>query len=135
VNANQAAQFLIEGDDENYDAKVFADRLLLRIYSAPSLLAYLHDIAMIKESDEGKSGVIFQIKFSKLPEETISQVKDLIGVPGIRALAFDEERKPCTGFQFFISDEQLSASKSEKQRPNTRGEGFGQTGRQQPALG
>lgn len=141
MTAREVAKFLIEGDEEDRDAKVFADRLMLRIYSAPSLLSYLRDIAMIKQDDEGEQGYKFQVKFSKLPEEVISQVKDLIAVPGVKAVQFDEEYKGCTGFEFYLTDKQLKASRSENQKPkngpglNTQSARFGSTGNQRPAQG
>jgi hypothetical protein len=107
------ARYLIEGDqDKNFYAKTFADRLLLRVFNSPSLMSYLRNMAVLDSQDAGvePGSITFQLKFSKLPDEVIPQVKELIGVANIRVVEFEENHGQCTGFEFSLNEEELDFS-------------------------
>ena len=118
------AAYLIEGDGthENYYAKVYADRLLMRVFNAPSLMAYLRNIAILDSREEGiqEGEYVFQLKFTKLPDETISQVKELIGLKDIRVVEFEESHTSCTGFEFSLTEEDLDFSKHEPGKQSSK---------------
>ncbi len=115
--ARLVASYLLEGDDDvDYYAKTFADRLLLRVFNAPSLMVYLRNVAVLDSQQEGvEEGYYkFQLKFTKLPLEVLPQVKQLIGVPDIRVFEFEEGNVSCTGFEFTLKQDELDFSKREK---------------------
>ena len=68
------------------------DKLLLRIFENPSLMAYLNNI--------GKNGEKTELDFLDLPVQAIEAVKRLIGPTEIEVLAFESEGRPHVGFRF-----------------------------------
>jgi len=77
-----------QGSIENDTIKVYTDRLLMRIFTVPSLLTYLEDVMI---NDEGKVELIFY----RIPDEFIDQVKNIIGKSGnvdIETLVFNSEQ-------------------------------------------
>jgi hypothetical protein len=68
------------------------DKLLLRIFENPSLMAYLNGV--------GKQGEKTELDFLDLPQQGIEAVKRLIGPTEIEVLAFESEGRPHVGFRF-----------------------------------
>jgi hypothetical protein len=111
--AQFVAAYLLEGDDDtDYFAKTFADRLVLRVFNAPALMVYLRNMAVLDSQQEGvpEGSFKFQLKFTKLPPEVLPQVKQIIGVPDIRVVEFEEGHVSCTGFEFTMKQEDLDFS-------------------------
>jgi hypothetical protein len=107
----RVVDYLLE-DHEDYAAKVFADRLVLRIFNHPSLMTYFRDAVILTAADsqDVPSGVYkFQLKFLRLPREAIDEVKKLIGVPDVRAVEFNDGYMTFTGFEFTIKEADLKA--------------------------
>ena len=69
------SKFLFESpeSDDLRHVKTFADRLALRIYTVPSLLAYMSDVHT--------NGDKVELEFNHIPEEVIKTVSELIGCP------------------------------------------------------
>jgi len=114
--AQFVAAYLLEGDnDTDYFAKSFADRLVLRVFNAPALMVYFRNMAVLDSQHGQQEGVPegsykFQLKFTKLPPEVLPQVKQIIGVPDIRVVEFEEGYVSCTGFEFTVKQEDLDFS-------------------------
>jgi hypothetical protein len=139
--AQLVAAYLIEGDDVDYFAKTFADRLVLRVFNAPALMTYLRNMAVLDSRQEGVSEgeYKFQLKFTRLPSEILPQVKQIIGVPNIRVVEFEEDHVSCTGFEFTLKREDLDFSQkkqdAQKFGPGKSATVFPAQGIQPPVVG
>ena len=78
--------------------RVYVDRLLLRIFSYPSLLTYLQDVRI--------DGNTVELDFVRIPDAIIPNVKKLIGVPS-KAFSFTKDEYPHTGFRFTVKDPKI----------------------------
>jgi hypothetical protein len=66
----------------NKKVNVFLNRLLLRIYSVPSLMTYLADVMPVKNPESDQEGAVnVQLDFLRLPDEIIPQLERLIAAP------------------------------------------------------
>lgn len=84
MNEVTLAKVLIEqGGDPALNKKVavFFNRLLLRIFSVPSLMGYLASVATVPDEESGDGGVKIQLDFLRLPEEVMPQVQRLLAAP------------------------------------------------------
>ena len=70
------------------------DKLLLRIFENPSLMAYLNGV--------GKQGEKTELDFLDLPLQGVEAVKRLIGPTEIEVLTYESEGRPHVGFRFDI---------------------------------
>jgi hypothetical protein len=70
-----------EKDSGRVDKKiaVFLNRLLLRIFSVPSLMSYLNDVTMFRTGDNDRCKI--QLVFNRLPDEIHPQMKRLFCAP------------------------------------------------------
>lgn len=107
MNAHQLAAYLIEADEVDPTLKTFLDRLLLRIFDTPSLMASLLDVQIISQDGD----FLIQLDFKKLPDEVTPQVKRIIGHPNARAVEFDKEGTPHTGLEVKITGQELEQAK------------------------
>lgn len=102
MKTKEFAAFLIE-DQEDRDGeegiRVFVDRLLLRIFSYPSLMTYLQDVSI--------KGNTVELDFMRVPDAIVSNVKKLIGVPGVKAFSFTKDEYPHTGFRFSVKNPKI----------------------------
>jgi hypothetical protein len=144
VNARKiaayVARYLLEGDDVDYYAKTFADRLILRVFNAPALMSHLRNLAVLDSQQEGvpQGSYKFQLKFNRLPDEVIPQVKRLIGVPSVKVVEFEEAHMACTGFEFVLEQSDLDFSQKSPRKLSTSGKGvsvFPEPGGQPPVVG
>jgi hypothetical protein len=66
----------------NKKVSVFLNRLLLRIFSVPSLMTYLADVMPVKDPEADEEGAVrIQLDFLRLPDEIIPQLERLIASP------------------------------------------------------
>jgi hypothetical protein len=72
------------GNQRNLNKKVsvFLNRLLLRIYSVPSLMTYLTNVQPVVDSSKGDGAVKIQLDFLRLPAEIMPQLQRLLAAPG-----------------------------------------------------
>lgn len=87
--------------------KTYFDRLLLRIFQTPSLMASLLDCQVL----ERDSDHVIQLDFKKLPEEIVHQVKRVVGSNNVRMLEFDHEGAAHTGMEIYITAQELERAK------------------------
>ena len=88
---------------------VFVNRLLMRIFSVPSVLSSLADIGVIGENKPNGGGhTTIQLDFQRLPEEAIPTVINLIASPvPMRMLKYVKNGQARNGFEFEISETDL----------------------------
>ncbi len=83
MTIEQVAKFLVENkpeDDIDTRVKVFCNRLMLRIFSQPSLMSFLADASVYKPDPDGNN-VVMEMDFMRLPEEVIEPMLRLISAP------------------------------------------------------
>ena len=82
AKASHADQ-LKDGDAPKIDKKlaVFLNRLLLRIFSVPSLQMSLRDAVLVQDEDAKDGRCKVQLDFMRLPEEVYPQVVRLLAAP------------------------------------------------------
>ena len=61
-------------DEHKDDVQVFADRMIMRLFSIPSLLAYLSDVAITGDDT-------VEIEFFKLPDDVRDDLPKMFGSP------------------------------------------------------
>lgn len=95
-----AKQLIESGADER--VSTFHNRLLLRIFSSPSLQSFLYDVK-IQKVDDSDGEYLVQVDFLKLPREIIPQVKLLLATPSEPEIYdFNKNGSAHTGFQFTL---------------------------------
>ena len=105
MNIAELARILVEGEppdqtEESYQAHAALDRLLLRIFSVPSLMVQLKEAQVVRESEQ----FVYQLKFAELPESVSNQLPKLVG-PGfesIRVVNFQKGHNSYTGLEFKV---------------------------------
>jgi len=122
VTIARLAEILIEGAsvrsplgeaDEmpkiNPKIAVYINRLMLRLFSVPSLVTYLDDVGVIRSSGEnGDEKVTIQLDFHKLPQEIIQQVTRLIAPPGkMKLKQYTKNDSGRLGFEFDLHPKDL----------------------------
>lgn len=83
MTKSELARFLIEHEDEAEvprKVSVFVNRLLMRLFSVPSLMNFLAAADTVKDKTKPKSWNV-QLDFQKLPKEVIPQLVRLIAAP------------------------------------------------------
>lgn len=86
VNCEKLAKFLIEAsgvqglENVSKPMKDFCNRLMLRIFSQPSLLSFLSD-AQIFPSENNDGGAVLELDFHYLPQEVIDPMIRLLAAP------------------------------------------------------
>lgn len=88
MTAEKQAKLLIEktqGVGVSQKVSTVATRMLLQIFSVPSLQAYMSDFGIV-ETPEGK--VQFQFDFLRLPEEILPQLERLLSVDWFDSFLF-----------------------------------------------
>lgn len=115
MTAQHVAQFLIEDASENRlgkRASVFVNRMMLRFFSSPPVLANLTGINLIH--GDAPDDLTIQLEFHRLPVEVIADVVKLISAPAeIRQLKYVSNGAARTGFEFEVSEDVLSADEYE----------------------
>jgi hypothetical protein len=95
---------------------VYINRLMLRLFSVPSLITYLDDVGIIRGESEGggKNGeagdekVTIQLDFHRLPQEIIQQVTRLIAPPGkMKLKQYTKKDSARLGFEFDLHPKDL----------------------------
>jgi hypothetical protein len=84
--------FLVERDTdhEGDKARALADRLVLRIFSQPSLLAFLTNVNVHEHKIE--------LDFQKLPDKVLHNVVNLIGEPDVKVYKYSKNGHEHVGF-------------------------------------
>jgi hypothetical protein len=60
---------------------VFLNRVILRIFSVPSLMSYLKDVVLFQDDEAQNGQCKIQLVFHRLPDEAHPQVVKLIAAP------------------------------------------------------
>jgi hypothetical protein len=114
VTEAQAAKFLIERvapqtDKVDNKVGVLATRILLQIFSVPSLMAYLADACVIPTGKPDKS-VKVQLDFLKLPREIIPELEKLLSTDYFknhRLLKYIKNGQARTGLEIEVTPKEL----------------------------
>jgi len=83
MTKSQLARILIEQEGEAQlprKISVFVNRLLMRLFSTPSLMNFLADTQTVKDTTKPKTWKV-QLDFQKLPKEVVTQLVRLIAAP------------------------------------------------------
>jgi len=96
VNTVQVVDYFFEAtEDEDSGIKVFADRLMLRIFSYPSLLAHLKNINIVDETVE--------LDFIQFPDQILPEVVRLFGpVRDVKTVKFEDKGQKHVGFKITV---------------------------------
>lgn len=83
MTKSELARILIEHEDEAKlprKISVFVNRLLMRMFSVPSLMNFLADVGTEKDETKPNTWKV-QLDFQKLPKEVVTQLVRLIASP------------------------------------------------------
>lgn len=96
----------------NKKVNVFLNRLLLRIYSVPSLMTYLADVMPVKDAEAGEEGAVnIQLDFLRLPDEIIPQLERLIAAPHkLKWFKYVKDGSARTGVEVPVAPDDLEGS-------------------------
>ena len=84
--------------------EAFLDQILLRIWAAsPGLASYIESFRVVPEKGS------IELSFYKVPEEVISGIEQVFGLPNIESLRYTKGGSACIGFRVTPSKEDLSA--------------------------
>lgn len=91
---------------------VFVNRLVLRIYNDPSLMAFLNDVVVVADPEDPESANV-ELEFYRLPDEVIPRVMKVMGTyqqPEVLEYAKNEAAR--TGFRLKVSKEDFGDTDS-----------------------
>ena len=93
-----------------HKTSVFINRLLMRIFTVPTIMSSLADVGVIGENKPNGGGhTTVQLDFQRLPEEAIPTVIQLIASPvPMRMLKYVKNGQARMGFEFEISETDLT---------------------------
>lgn len=113
----------VSDGDKNNAAKTVLDKILLRIYMEPALIAALKD-AVVLNGDKGNFR--YQIVFHKIPDEFVPDVSRIIDGEGgkCKVTNFDDNGESYTGFEVYASSEELEPKDGDNEAVDA--EDFGQ---------
>lgn len=90
INLNRDAGEQSDGDQNDGDREkpkidkkiaVFLNRVILRIFSVPSLMAFLKDVVLFQDDQAANGQCKVQLVFHRLPDEAHPQLTKLICAP------------------------------------------------------
>jgi hypothetical protein len=91
-----------------HKTSVFINRMMMRLFSAPSLLSTLADVGIVSEGATNGGSTTIQLDFQRLPEEAIPVVISLIASPvPMRMLKYVKNGQARNGFEFKLSEADL----------------------------
>jgi len=98
VKPGDFASSLLSSNEACPKAQSYTDKLLLRIFNYPALMAQLNKVNVQEESVE--------LEFNLLPERIIPEVIKLIAIGKVQVLEYDNEqnRHHFIGFKIDLSD-------------------------------
>ena len=87
---------------------VFVNRLMMRLFTVPSILSSLADVGVVAEDQANGGKTIIQLDFQKLPEEAIPVVINLIASPvPMRMMKYVKNGQARHGFELKISENDI----------------------------
>lgn len=107
MREKQLARILVEDVSKiNKKVGVYINRLLLRIFSVPALQAYLSNVNLVHDDEDGNKPVTIQLDFQRLPEEVLPQMLKLIAAPRQpRLLKYVKDGAARTGVEIEVKPE------------------------------
>lgn len=125
MTIDQVIQFLYEGlDDVDHQAKVFVDRLLLRMMGSPALMTFLKDVRLARDGDD----YVVELLFNKVPEDQLNSIRQIISEQS-DIFEFSAEGHPYYGFKIRISPRALTPTADVKTAVKGSTAGANLTGR------
>lgn len=89
----QVAEKLVDGGgDEHPRARDYADRLMLRMFSYPALLAYLDNIAVTESGD-------VEVVFHRMPDEILPNISEILASSDSKLYRFTTDFHPKIGYR------------------------------------
>ena len=106
------ARILIEDaspDKVGAKTSVFINRLMMRLFTVPSVLQALSDVGVVPcDEENGANKTTVQLDFQKLPEEALPVVVNLIASPSkLRMLKYVKNGQARNGFEFDLNEDDL----------------------------
>jgi hypothetical protein len=95
----------------NKKISVYLNRLLLRIFSVPSLMTYLADVMPVTDPEGEEGAVRIQLDFLRLPDEIIPQLERLIAAPGkLKWFKYVKDGSARTGVEVPVEPDDLQGA-------------------------
>ena len=94
MTIDRAFQILFEFNEVDNKARVFADRVLLRLMLSTSLMNYMSDARLEKDGND----YILEILFRRVPENQISSIQAAIAEPS-KVFKFEKNGQVYLGFR------------------------------------
>jgi hypothetical protein len=95
----------------NKKISVYLNRLLLRIFSVPSLMTYLADVMPVADPDGEEGAVRIQLDFLRLPDEIIPQLERLIAAPNkLKWYKYVKDGSARTGVEVPVAPDDLQGA-------------------------
>lgn len=96
----------------NKKVNVFLNRLLLRIFSVPSLMTYLADVMPVTDAESDEEGAVnIQLDFLRLPDEIIPQLERLIAAPHkLKWFKYVKDGSARTGVEVPVAPDDLAGA-------------------------
>lgn len=87
---------------------VFINRLMLRLFTVPSVMSALADVGVVSENSSNRGSTTIQLDFQRLPEEAVPTIINLIASPvPMRMLKYVKNGQARNGFEFTLSENDL----------------------------
>jgi len=112
VKQDELLQYLIEAKVEDPNVQAYFDRLMLRLFESPPLLASFVNATSF---DDGKD-VIIQLEFHKVPTDFHTDLTKLAGARDVQVVNYEKDGLQYTGLQVRLTSDDVMSKKEREAR-------------------
>jgi hypothetical protein len=102
VKQDQFLNYLIEAEIDDPNIQAYFDRLMMRLFESPPLLASFVNATYFKEGDD----VVVQLEFQRVPKEFHQDLAKIAGAREIQIVNYDRRSMQFTGMQVITPKKQ-----------------------------
>lgn len=109
MNQDQLLAYLVEAKVEDTNVQAFFDRLMMRLFESPPLLASFVNATIFEEGHD----VVVQLEFQRVPKEFHQDLAKIAGARDIQILNYDKNSMQFTGLQVRLSTEDITPKRQD----------------------
>lgn len=109
MNQDQFLSYLVEANVDDSNVQAYFDRLMMRLFESPPLLASFVNATVF---EEGKD-VVIQLEFQRVPKDFHQDLSKIAGAREVQIVNYDRNSIQLTGVQIRLSSEDIAPKKAE----------------------
>jgi hypothetical protein len=116
VKQDELFQYLIEAKVEDPNVQAYFDRLMLRLFESPPLLASFVNATSFKDGKD----VVIQLEFHKVPTDFHTDLTKLAGARDVQVVNYEKDGLQYTGLQVRLTSDDVMSKKEREARQLAR---------------